>query len=174
MDKEISREENLEKLADQEALEKSGVEFAPEKDNKKEKEPLKEIEELKRESPREQPVATPASQGQGVPQTGEEVLAPEAEKEIEEVEDILEEDLAAVYKELDVTTKKTFKVQGEETAKQIVVTIHKVKHHTKKIIKLISKWLRIIPGINKFFVEQEAKIKTDKIEEEIEHQHDQK
>ena len=34
-----------------------------------------------------------------------------------------------------------------------------------KIIDVIKKWLSIIPGINKFFLEQEAKIKTDKIME---------
>lgn len=91
---------------------------------------------------------------------------------MEEVEDILEDDLESIYTELDPNTQKTFKEQGEETAKQIVVTIHKLKHHTRKIIKLISSWLKIIPGINKLFVEQEAKIKTDKIEKEISHHHE--
>jgi hypothetical protein len=34
---------------------------------------------------------------------------------------------------------------------------------TKKIFVLIRAWLKIIPGVNRFFLEQEAKIKTDKI-----------
>ena len=33
----------------------------------------------------------------------------------------------------------------------------------KKIIGLIIDWLNIIPNVNKFFVKQNAKIKTDKI-----------
>ena len=33
----------------------------------------------------------------------------------------------------------------------------------RKILKLIRSWLKLIPGVNKFFLEQEAKIKTDKI-----------
>ena len=37
------------------------------------------------------------------------------------------------------------------------------KVHSKKILKAIVGWLKMIPGVNKFFLEQEAKIKTDKI-----------
>ena len=37
------------------------------------------------------------------------------------------------------------------------------KVKVKKILKLILEWLRILPGINRFFLEQEAKIKTDRI-----------
>jgi hypothetical protein len=33
----------------------------------------------------------------------------------------------------------------------------------KKILALIRDWLKLIPGVNRFFLEQEAKIKTDKI-----------
>jgi hypothetical protein len=37
------------------------------------------------------------------------------------------------------------------------------KFKVKAIVDLIKKWLAIIPGVNKFFLEQEAKIKTDQI-----------
>ena len=33
----------------------------------------------------------------------------------------------------------------------------------REVWKLIRDWLRVIPGASKFFVEQEAKIKTDRI-----------
>ena len=33
----------------------------------------------------------------------------------------------------------------------------------KKIFQLILEWLKLLPGINRFFLEQEAKIKTDRI-----------
>lgn len=37
------------------------------------------------------------------------------------------------------------------------------KVQTKKIVELLLAWLRIIPGVNRFFLEQEAKIKADKL-----------
>mgnify|MGYP007030126443 CR=1 FL=1 len=33
----------------------------------------------------------------------------------------------------------------------------------KKIINRIRSWLSIIPGVNSYYVDQEAKIKTEKI-----------
>jgi len=104
----------------------------------------------------------------------EEVLTPEDEQEVEEVEHILEEDLGDIYKELDPQSQKTFKEQGEVTAKTIVMLLHKVKIRTRLIMKTISKWLFIIPGVNRNFVEQESKIKTDRIVDMHEHEHEHK
>ena len=56
-----------------------------------------------------------------------------------------------------------FKKAGEETVAQIDVLLSETKLRINKIIDLIKKWLKMIPGVNKFFLEQEAKIKTDKI-----------
>ncbi len=103
-----------------------------------------------------------------------EVLTPEDEQEVEEVEHILEEDLGDIYKELDPQSQKTFKEQGETTARTIVMLLHKVKIKTRLIMRTISKWLFIIPGVNRNFVEQESKIKTDKIIDMHEHEHKNK
>ncbi len=171
MDREISRDDNLEKLAAKEVLEKGGVELGLEQEKQSEK--LKVDNDKKPEEEGEmveQPVVPSVKTVSKI--SDNEISNLGIEEEVEEVEDILEDDLENIYTELDPNTQKTFKEQGEETAKQIVVTIHKLKHHTRKIIKLISSWLKIIPGINKLFVEQEAKIKTDKIEEEISHHHE--
>ena len=79
------------------------------------------------------------------------------------VENILEEDLEEIYLEMNPDSQEKFKIEGEKTTQQIMALIHKTKATFKKIFKLITNWLKIIPGINKFFLEQEAKIKTDKI-----------
>ncbi len=80
------------------------------------------------------------------------------------IEKILEEDLADLYNSLNYKEKMIFKAKGEEVAKSIFQLIYKKsKVKVKKIIKLIRSWLKLIPGINKFFLEQEAKIKADKI-----------
>ncbi|HZJ41757.1 MAG TPA: hypothetical protein VFD51_01950 [Patescibacteria group bacterium] len=52
---------------------------------------------------------------------------------------------------------------GEDTTAKINLLLNKTKIKVDKIISLIKKWLKIIPGINHFFLEQEAKIKADKI-----------
>src|SRR3989339_53069 len=83
----------------------------------------------------------------------------EREKKIEEV---LAQDLDEFYLSMGEEKRMEFKVVGEKTARTINTMIETGKVHAKKIIELIRKWLSIVPGINKFFVEQKTKIKTDK------------
>mgnify|MGYP007098981495 CR=1 FL=1 len=79
------------------------------------------------------------------------------------IESVMEERLAEAYKQMTPELRHAFKKQGEETAKQIETMLYKVKVHTKKIFQLLFSWLKIIPGVNQFFLEQEAKLKTDEI-----------
>lgn len=83
-----------------------------------------------------------------------------AEKEIESV---LEKDMAEIYMNLSQEKKIEFKIKGEETAREINNLLQKTKVKIGDIIRLIKNWLAIIPGVNKFFLEQEAKIKADEI-----------
>jgi hypothetical protein len=41
--------------------------------------------------------------------------------------------------------------------------LDKAKFKARQVIDLLKKWLSLIPGINLYFLEQEVKIKTDKI-----------
>lgn len=80
------------------------------------------------------------------------------------IESILEEDLGEIYNNLTPQEQKAFRIKGEEVAHSIFQLVyHKTKIKVKKIIKLIHNWLKTVPGINRFFLEQEAKIKADKI-----------
>lgn len=80
-----------------------------------------------------------------------------------QVEHILEEDLKDIYFDLPPKIQKKFQDKGDEIAHKIYRMISEAKAKAKKILNLIRSWLKIIPGINKFFLEQEAKIKTDKL-----------
>jgi len=81
-----------------------------------------------------------------------------------EIESVLEEDLEEIYKALPSDKQKQFHDEGEKTAASIrALLVHHTKKHARKILNLIKRWLRLIPGVNRFFLEQEAKIKTDKI-----------
>lgn len=80
-----------------------------------------------------------------------------------EIENILEEKLGEIYQSMDSIRQKEFKEKGEEAAFKISILINQAKIKIREILKLIIEWLKLIPGINRFFLEQEAKIKTDKI-----------
>jgi len=93
----------------------------------------------------------------------------------QEIEGILEEGLEDAYKELTPVQKQEFKMKGEETARKIKELIQAGKAKVKKIFELVLEWLKTLPGVNKYFLEQEAKIKADKISklEQKEEQPDQ-
>jgi hypothetical protein len=82
---------------------------------------------------------------------------------LEKVEQVLAQDMDNIFLSLDVSQQIAFKKRGEETSRQIVKLLSKGAVPLKKIVNLIVAWLRIIPNINRFYLEQEAKIKADKI-----------
>jgi len=59
--------------------------------------------------------------------------------------------------------QKRFKEEGEKTTIKINQLLDKAKVSVSKIVALIKRWLSLIPKTNKYFLEQEAKIKADKI-----------
>lgn len=87
----------------------------------------------------------------------------QAQRRKKEIESVLEKDMEGMFINLSPEKQKEFKKVGEETAKKISILLGKTKVKVGSIIKLIKKWLSVIPGINKFFLEQESKIKADEI-----------
>ncbi len=79
------------------------------------------------------------------------------------VENILQEDMLDLYKELSPIEQQQFKIKGEETAKAISQIVRAMQVKIQDIINLIKDWLKVIPGVKNYFVEQEAKIKAEKI-----------
>ena len=79
------------------------------------------------------------------------------------IEGILEEDLEEVYRSLPPQARTKFRVDGEKTARRIEVALKIAKTALTDLIKIIREWLIALPGVNRFFVEQEAKIKADKL-----------
>jgi hypothetical protein len=79
------------------------------------------------------------------------------------VETVMSEGLDDVFRELTPVQQQEFKIKGEQTAQLIRQLLSKTKIKIAEIFKLIFEWLQILPGINKYFLEQEAKIKAEKI-----------
>jgi len=82
---------------------------------------------------------------------------------VEEVENILEKGTEEFYLKMPPDKAAEFKREGEKTALAIKEILNKAKIKAGKIIDLIKKWLALIPGVNRFFLDQEAKIKADEI-----------
>ncbi|HEX9664452.1 MAG TPA: hypothetical protein VGA49_01370 [Patescibacteria group bacterium] len=91
-----------------------------------------------------------------------------------EIERVLDEDLEPIYSQMASREQKEFKQKEAETATAIEGLLRQIKFKTKNVLELIVKWLKLIPGVNKFFLEQEAKIKTDKIIDIRERERDEK
>jgi len=105
-----------------------------------------------------------------IPTPPKEVIAPpkiEKSPTLIEIEQILSENLDDLYNSLTAEQKLIFRKKGEETASKIETLIQEIKINVKKILTLIRDWLlmlaRMIPGVNKLFLIQESKVKTDKI-----------
>lgn len=91
------------------------------------------------------------------------IIKEEKDKVYQDIEKILSEDMEDIYKNLPEILRKDFQKKGEETAKEIKNIISQTKIIVSRILMLIKNWLLMVPGVNKFFLEQECKIKTGKI-----------
>ncbi|MFA5935253.1 MAG: hypothetical protein WC787_00130 [Patescibacteria group bacterium] len=84
------------------------------------------------------------------------------------IEQILEKDLGALYETLPMDARPVFKQKGEEVSDSIATMIRSARVEASRVVRLIRDWLLTIPNVNKFFLEQEAKIKTDALLEYVE------
>jgi hypothetical protein len=87
----------------------------------------------------------------------------EYEEREKQIENFLARDLEEIYLGLPIDKQAEFRKAGEETAQKINKLLEHARINIGKIVGLIRKWLALIPGVNKFFLEQEAKIKADEI-----------
>jgi len=149
-----------EKFMPEAGVEEEPIEQAPEAETGIEKEALPEQAGEKPELEKKQEQAAPSAA----------TTAPVSEAEVKEkpqdlvdIEKILSEGLEDMYKELPENRRNEFKQAGEETAGKIQVMLKSAKVKVKKVIDLIKNWLKMIPGVNKHFLEKEAKIKADKL-----------
>ncbi len=145
---------NIEKIpkTDETGLEKSeSKETSPETESKiVKKKDDKEIEKIK----------TDITQKQS---TKEIEVSNEKLERAKKIDEVLAMGLNNIFLTLSSEKQDEFKKKGEETVFKINNLLDKAKVNIDKIVKLIRNWLKIIPGVNKFFLEQEAKIKADNI-----------
>ena len=80
---------------------------------------------------------------------------------LSEIENMLSTGLTEVFITLPEAVKQTFREKGEEAAIAVKMLFESGKATARRLFDIVLDWLKVIPGVNKFFLEQEAKIKTD-------------
>lgn len=84
-------------------------------------------------------------------------------EDLKQIENILAAGLEEIYSKLPVQQQQAFKREGEGVATKLEILLRAVKIKMHKVVHLIRSWLKTIPGVNKFFLEQESKIKADQL-----------
>ena len=73
-----------------------------------------------------------------------------------EIEKILEDDLEEVYFTMSPEQQTEFKLEGEKATSTIRQILKSGVVKIKKVLSIISNWLKMIPGVNKFFLEKKV------------------
>lgn len=89
--------------------------------------------------------------------------APAKDQFLQDIESALSDGLEDIYRQLPPDRRRIFKTRGETLAAEIRSLVVAGKAEAKRIFQLVLDWLKSLPGVNRFYLEQEAKIKTDKI-----------
>jgi BMFP domain-containing protein YqiC len=80
-----------------------------------------------------------------------------------QIENIMASGLEEAYSKMDVKHQEEFRIKGVVVAREIESLTTRLKLTARRVIHLIRNWLKLIPGINKFFLEQATKLKTDEV-----------
>ncbi|MFC1598030.1 hypothetical protein ACFL2M_00665 [Patescibacteria group bacterium] len=80
-----------------------------------------------------------------------------------EIEELLSDGLSELYQGMSAEEQQKFREKGEEAAGAIEEMVGTFKATAQKVIEIIRGWLSTIPRVNKYFLEQESKLKTDDI-----------
>lgn len=89
--------------------------------------------------------------------------SPQKDDVMLDVEEVLEDGMGMLFASLPEEAKPLFRRKGEEAASEISAMLRTARVKTGRVLRLIRDWLLTIPKVNRFFLEQEAKIKTDRI-----------
>lgn len=104
----------------------------------------------------------PASNQQAAAQITEEVPKDNVTVEVEK---ILEYGLGDYIPDMPEEARERFLKKGGEVAAQVSTMVHTLNVQVNLVVTLIKEWLLTIPGVNRYYIEQESKIKTDQIVE---------
>lgn len=113
----------------------------------------------------EQPDESPYVIKQAGKQKSDQVMTDDVGKSPLQVkyEELMADGLETAYVTMTPAQQEKFRKKGEEVAKVIEDLTIRLKLTARRVLHLLRSWLKLIPGVNKFFLEQETKLKTDEI-----------
>lgn len=88
---------------------------------------------------------------------------PEKTETRKQIESILQEGLAPIFLQMDPKERLAFTASANEAASKLEILVTQFTASAKEVLRLIKAWLSKIPRVNKYFLEQASKIKTDEI-----------
>lgn len=135
--------------------------ITPEREKVKEEVERKLPEQAPETQEQEQDIVT--KQAPQAPPPASPVLPTEKSERLKEIESILSEGIEDIFLELPPEQQIAFQKKGEEVAVEVYSLLQQAKVQVNRVLFLIKEWLKIIPAVNKFFLEREAKIKTDRL-----------
>ncbi len=105
------------------------------------------------------------SQQQVQQSTNQPIVEPVAQKSVirKDIEGVLSDGLSQVYQGMTPKEQEIFRLKGDEAASKIEEMMLGFTATAKKVVAIIRAWLAFIPRANKYFLEQESKVKTDEI-----------
>ncbi len=80
-----------------------------------------------------------------------------------QIEELLADGLTEVYQGMTPQEQEVFRKKGEAAATAIEELLIGFKATARKVVDIIRGWLSTIPRVNRYFLEQESKLKTDQI-----------
>lgn len=97
-------------------------------------------------------------------QTEQTAVATHKDELLEQVESILaDKTIMKIYPQLPEGKKTQFKEAGEKLAREVRDGIRTMKLKPYRVLNGVTKWLSIIPNVDKYYLLQEAKIDVDQI-----------
>jgi hypothetical protein len=79
------------------------------------------------------------------------------------VEQVLEEGLGDIYQKLDPATQAKFRHEGEVTAQRVTELLKQAAVKVVEVLRVIRRWLAMLPGVSDLFIESQAKLKAEKL-----------
>lgn len=76
---------------------------------------------------------------------------------------ILSEDMAELMADLPADQKKEVQIEGLKTVDKLQLLLRQAHLKVKQIWELVWSWLKRFSGVNRFFLEQEVKKKTEEV-----------
>lgn len=124
--------------------------------------PVEQAEKVETLQPKKQEEA-PLPTGKKAVSNKDDVVSKEKTQTRKKIEAIMQEDVRELYQSMNAEEQEKFRDKGMEVGNKIEILITTFKAKARNLLKLLMGWLLLVPKANKYYLEQEAKKKTEEL-----------